>query len=74
FNGKAVGGVAELASETGVPLLIVAGDAAPDLDPPAAVRTLVAEAGRERAMGDTLAAISDVVAAALESGAPGRSG
>lgn len=74
FNGKAVGGVAELAAEAGVPLLIVAGDAAPDLDPPVAVRTLVAEAGRDRAMGDTLAAITDVVAAALEDGPPRRPG
>lgn len=65
FNGKAVGGVAALAAEAGVPLLIVAGDAAPDLDSPATVRTLVAEAGRDRAMDDTLAAIAGVVEAAL---------
>ena len=65
FNGKAVGGVADLAAEAGVPLLIVAGDADPELEPPAAVRTLVAEAGRDRALGDTLAAAAEAVAAAL---------
>ena len=65
FNGKAVGGLAELASESGVPLLIVVGDADSDTNVPAPVKTLVAEVGRERAMEDTLAAITEVVTAAL---------
>lgn len=66
FDGKVVGGVAELAAETRVPLLIVAGDADPDLEPRTdPMHTLVAEVGHERAMHDTLAAIEEVVRSKL---------
>ena len=66
FHGKAVGGVAAMASEVGVPVLVVAGDADPDVETPAQVRTLVGEAGRDRAMSDTLAVVAEIVAAALD--------
>lgn len=66
FHGKAVGGVAAMASELGVPVLVIAGDADPGVETPAEIRTLVGEAGLDRAMSDTLAVVAEVVGAALE--------
>ncbi|HUZ19622.1 MAG TPA: glycerate kinase [Acidimicrobiales bacterium] len=65
FDGKAVGGVLALAAEAGVPALIVAGDADPGVDTDATVETLVAGAGPQRAMHDTLAVITEVVSGYL---------
>jgi glycerate kinase len=65
FNGKAVGGLMALAGEVRVPVLVVAGDADPDLGPGVDLRTLVAEVGQARAMSDTLDSIAEVVTAAL---------
>lgn len=65
FNGKAVGGVAAMASEVGVPVVVVAGDADASVETPAEVRTLVGAAGRDRAMSDTLAVVAEVVSTAL---------
>jgi glycerate kinase len=59
FHGKTVGGVARLAVEAGVPLLVVAGEALEDQ--PVPFESLVARFGRERAMADTLACIAEVV-------------
>lgn len=67
FDGKAVGGVRELAAEFGVQTLIIAGDADPDVNVGTTMRTLVGEVGHERAMRDTLAAIEDVVRSTLRS-------
>ncbi|MDQ1393924.1 MAG: glycerate 2-kinase [Acidimicrobiaceae bacterium] len=64
FQGKAVGGVLDLARELGVPVLVVAGDidwegvgevAAPCV-------SLVERFGRSRAMEDTLRCVGEVVA------------
>lgn len=67
FHGKVVGGVAELAEELDVPLLVVVGrvyEAAGDLRIP--VISLVERFGEERAMHDTTACIEEAVAAFLE--------
>ncbi|HET7487652.1 MAG TPA: glycerate kinase [Acidimicrobiales bacterium] len=60
FAGKAVGGVAELAAEAGVPVLVVAGEAF-EASPVPCV-SLVERFGRQRAMADTLACIEEAVA------------
>ena len=60
FNGKTVGGVARLAAEAGVPLLVVAGEALEDQ--PVPFVSLVARFGRERAMTDPLGCVTEVVA------------
>ena len=65
FDGKVVGGVHELAAEVGVPVVVIAGSAAEDLDAPCPVHTLVDLVGEERAMGDTVAAITEVATSAL---------
>jgi glycerate kinase len=69
FQGKAVGGVVGLAAEAGVPVLVVAGDAAGDQ--PVPFQSLVGRFGRQRAMNDTLACITRVVAERLAAGGPG---
>lgn len=66
FHGKVVGGMAELCRETGVPLLVVAGEVYPDAVPPALaasveVVSLSARYGREQALEDPLALVSRVV-------------
>ena len=63
FDGKAVGGVVELAEEAGVPLLVVVGEAFGASPVPCV--SLVERFGRERAFGDTLACIEEAVGAHL---------
>ena len=69
FDGKVVGGVAELAAAAGVPCLAVVGEVVDDLaaDGPAglSVVSLVERFGDGRARRDTLACIEAVVAEAL---------
>lgn len=62
FDGKVVGGVAELGALCGVPVLIVAGDVQEGLDPGLPVVSLVARAGVERAMRATARCVEEVVA------------
>lgn len=64
FDGKAVGGVVNLAAEAGVPVLVVAGDGLPGQ--PVAYQSLVARFGEQRAVQDTTACITEVVAGYLE--------
>jgi glycerate 2-kinase len=59
FNGKAVGGVVELAREVGVPVLIVAGDAVGEH--PVPYETLVGRFGVDRALADTVSCVTEVV-------------
>lgn len=66
FQGKAVGGVAALAAEAGVPLLVVAGEGLDDQ--PVPYESLVARFGRERAMTATLDCIAEVTAERLAAG------
>jgi len=67
FAGKVVGGVAELAREAGVPVVVVAGDvvgdAAARID--GEVLSLVERFGRERSFSDTLGCIEEAVASSL---------
>lgn len=72
FHGKAVGGVAALAAEAGVPLLVVAGDV---LDDPAVpYRSLVARYGEETAMTETVRCVTEVVTEELGRRGPNRGG
>jgi glycerate kinase len=69
FDGKVVGGVAELAAAWGVPCLAVVGEVVDDLEP--AVRpgfevvSLVDRFGPDRARSDTVACIEEAVSLAL---------
>lgn len=69
FEGKAVGGVVDLATRAGVPVLIVAGDIEPGELPelPASVQlvSLVARFGRERATADPTGCVAEVVDSAV---------
>jgi glycerate kinase len=64
FEGKAVGGVLELAAEAGVPALVVAGrivDGLPPIEGEVTVVSLVDEFGEERALGAAEACVEEVV-------------
>jgi glycerate kinase len=67
FEGKVVGGVAALAAGTGVPVLAVVGHVLDGVAVPEGVEvvSLVEEVGEERALGDTPAAVEQVVAGRL---------
>lgn len=64
FAGKAVGGVAALAGEAGVPVIVVAGDG--DEPQPLRWHSLVARVGAERAWAQTLEVIAEIVAEELK--------
>jgi glycerate kinase len=72
FRGKVVGGVAELAADLDVPVLVVVGRVYGEHDPSAwpgtTVVSLVDRFGEERAMQDTTACIEEAVAAFLADG------
>lgn len=68
FEGKVVGGVVALADAAGVPVLVVAGDVAPEVreqHPALRAVSLVERFGEDAAMQRTAACITDVVAAEL---------
>ena len=65
FHGKVVGGVVGLAAEVGVPVLVVAGEVFDDVEEHVDAISLVGRFGRERAMADTAACITEVVAERL---------
>ena len=69
FDGKAVGGVAELAASTGVPVLAVAGEVLDGVVVPPGVEavSLVARFGMDRAVRDTLTCVEEVVVDHLRS-------
>jgi glycerate 2-kinase len=81
FDGKVVGGVADLAAEHGVRCLAIVGDVLPELhDEVLASRqdqlevvSLVERFGRDRAEQDTLACIQDVMTEQLATAPPDRS-
>ncbi len=69
FEGKVVGGVVALAAEAGVPVVVVAGDVAPEVrtaHPDLMAVSLVARYGEDDAMHRTTACITDVVRAEVE--------
>jgi glycerate kinase len=69
FEGKAVGGVVDVAIEAGVPVLVIAGevlaDELPDLPATVTIVSLVARFGRERALADTAGCVAEVVDSAV---------
>ncbi|HET7721748.1 MAG TPA: glycerate kinase, partial [Acidimicrobiales bacterium] len=69
FEGKAVGGVVDLATEAGVPVLIVAGEVLagelPELPASVQVISLAARFGRERARADVAGCVAEVVDVAV---------
>jgi glycerate 2-kinase len=65
FHGKVVGGVVGLAAEVGVPVLVVTGDTDAGAEQPVPYVSLVARFGRVRAMTDTIACVTEVVAERL---------
>jgi glycerate kinase len=74
FSGKVVGGLAELAAEYDVPVLVVAGEVVDAVDERLDTISLVERFGTERAMGDTLACITEAVADRLATTAGGVRG
>jgi glycerate kinase len=69
FEGKAVGGVLDLAAELEVPALVVAGrivDGLPPFEGDVTVVSLVDRFGEERARADTVALVEEVVRLQLE--------
>jgi glycerate kinase len=65
FDGKVVGGLVALAEEFGVPILAVAGEVFDGVGDRVEAVSLVRSFGRERAMADTVACITEAVAAHL---------
>jgi glycerate kinase len=65
FEGKVVGGVAELAKVAGVPVLAIAGQVYDGAEQRIDTVSLVARYGEERAMADTAACITEAVGDAL---------
>ncbi|HCV37051.1 MAG: glycerate kinase [Acidimicrobiales bacterium] len=61
FEGKVVGGVANHADAAGVPLLVVAGQVAPNVVGHVDCISLVEEFGEERATTDTLTCVEEAV-------------
>ena len=61
FHGKSVGGVIDLAGDAGKPVLIIAGDVAPEVAGQVEVTSLVERFGRQRALADTVACIEEIV-------------
>ena len=62
FHGKVIGGLVDLAAEFGVPVLVVAGEVFDGVGDRAETVSLVDRFGRERAMTDTLACVTEAVA------------
>lgn len=69
FAGKAVGGVAALAAGAGISALVVAGEVLEGVDLPVGLEviSLVERFGRDRALGDTAACVTEVVGFHLQS-------
>ncbi len=65
FEGKVVGGIAELAKAAGVPVLAIAGQVYDGAEQRIDTVSLVARYGEERAMADTAACITEAVGDAL---------
>jgi glycerate 2-kinase len=77
FEGKVVGGVADMAAAAGVPCVAVVGEVVPDLPGGICegldVVSLVARFGDDRARDDTVACIEEAVADLLAARVAGRS-
>jgi glycerate 2-kinase len=62
FDGKVVGGVVDVATGAGVPVLVVAGEAFDEVDQRVPTRSLVERFGRERALAEPVACVEELVA------------
>src|SRR5690606_28708231 len=62
FDGKVVSGIVELAAEFDVPVLAVAGEVFDGVDGRVDAVSLVEHFGRDRALADTLACLTEAVA------------
>jgi glycerate kinase len=71
FEGKVVGGVAELAAQAGCPVVAIAGEVFDGVGDRIPVVSLVARFGEERARADTLTCIEEVTAELLAERSPG---
>jgi len=67
FDGKVVGEVADLARSVGVPLLVIAGEIFDDAQDRVPAVSLVERFGRDRAMTDTVACVTEAVGEWLSS-------
>jgi glycerate kinase len=65
FEGKVVGGVAELAAEAGVPVVAIAGEVLDEVAGRIEAVSLVERFGDERARADTVRCVEEVVAGLL---------
>jgi glycerate kinase len=74
FEGNAVGGVVDLATAAGVPVLVIGGEVVtsevPDLPATVDVVSLVARFGRDRAIADVAGCVGEVVESHLTERAP----
>ena len=69
FEGKVVGGVADLAASAGVPCVAVVGDADP-VPSPVPVVSLVERFGSDRALADAVGCLTEVAPALVASAGP----
>ncbi|MDQ2648623.1 MAG: glycerate kinase [Actinomycetota bacterium] len=74
FEGKVVGGVAELAAAIGRPVVAIAGEVFDDVGDRIEAVSLVARFGADRARTDTLACIEEVVTELLGKRSPAAAG
>jgi glycerate kinase len=65
FDGKVVGGMAELAAEAGVPVVAIAGQVFDEVDARIEAVSLVERFGEDKAITDTVASIEQAVAEVL---------
>jgi glycerate kinase len=72
FDGKVVGGVVDRAAAAGVPVLVIAGEVYDDAAERVEAVSLVERFGEERAKGDPLGCIAEVVSARFSARAPSR--
>jgi glycerate kinase len=70
FEGKAVGGVAELGREAGIPVVAIVGDADPDTAVPGGIEvvSLVERFGEARAMADVIGCVEEALSQRLQGG------
>ena len=70
FEGKVVGGVTEMANHLGVPVVAVVGEAFDDAERRVPTVSLTQRFGRDRAMADAAALLSEVAVEAVERAVP----
>lgn len=66
FNGKLVGGVVEMCESLGVPVVAIVGEVFDGTEDRICVLSLVERFGRDRAMGDTIACLTEAAGTVVE--------